>query len=166
MAGLEVAFGSEIAPDFVVLFLRPLELLGLSCAQIVDELVTGPSMLGSLATALCAARFLVKIEVITGQSWRRAAGKHGFHGTSSRPGVNCSVPTAVATSLSIRMGLKLMVFLIVGLSIDRAELGRPLRWKIVNSTQRFCATKNLNMFSSIEVASLEEEEEELSFDSA
>jgi hypothetical protein len=167
MAGLEVAFGSEIEPDFAVLFLQPLELLGLSCKQTVDELVTGTSMPRSLATTLCAARFLIRIEVITGQSWRRAVGKHGFHVTSSRPGVNCSGPTAAATSLSIRMGLKLMVFLIVGLSVDRVELGRPLRWKVVNSAQRFCATKNLNMFSFIEVASLKEEEEEkLLFDSA
>jgi hypothetical protein len=36
------------------------------------------------------------------------------------------------------MGLKLMVFLIVGLSVNRVELGRPLRWKNVSSTQRFC----------------------------
>jgi hypothetical protein len=166
MAGLEAALGSEIAPDFIVLFLRPLKLLGLGCAQTIGELGAGASMLGSLAEASSAARFLIKIEVITGQSWRRATGKHGFYGTSSRPRVDCSGPAAVGTSLSIRMGLKLMVFLNVGFSVDRIELGRPLRWKIVSSAQRFCATISLNMFSSIEVASLEEEEEELSSDSA
>jgi hypothetical protein len=54
MAGLEVAFGSEIAPHFAILFLQPLELLGLSCAQAVDELATGLSMLGSPCnSALC-----------------------------------------------------------------------------------------------------------------
>jgi hypothetical protein len=166
MARLEAALGSEIALDFVVLFLRPLELLGLSCTQTMGELGVGASMLGSLAAASCAAHFLIRIEVIIGQSWRRATRKHGFHGTSSRPGVDCSGQATADTSLSIRMGLKLMVFLNVGLSVDRIELGRPLLWKIVSSAQQFCATINLNMFSSIEVASLEEEEEELSSDSA
>jgi hypothetical protein len=65
MDGLEVTFGSEIAPDFAVLFLQPLEFLWLSCAQTVDELVAEHSMLGSLATALCAACFLIRIEVIS-----------------------------------------------------------------------------------------------------
>jgi hypothetical protein len=66
MARLEAALGSEIVPDFVVLFMRPFELLGLSCTQTIGGLVAGASMLGSLATTLCAAHFLVKIEVITG----------------------------------------------------------------------------------------------------